>query len=96
MMVDTGAGPVSLSDEDAKNAGLDCSQGRKTKFITANGPTEGTVLSVPMITVEGVTLHDVDVSCGVKGSGPLLGLSALRRFNIRFTSNGYMVLSVPN
>jgi clan AA aspartic protease (TIGR02281 family) len=97
MIADTGASTVSLTDADAQKAGVDCkTPGREVQFNTANGPRKATVFTLPEITVEGVTLRDVDASCGTKSDTSLLGVSALKRFNVRFTSNGYMVLSVPN
>jgi len=98
MVADTGAGQVSLIDSDAQKVGIDCKSqpGKKATFNTANGPREGTIFTLPEVTIEGITLRNVEASCGTGGTTSLLGVSALRRFDVRFTSNGYMILSVPS
>jgi aspartyl protease family protein len=98
VMADTGASLVSLTDADAKRAGIDCNPptAQRTRFNTANGPREDVVFLLPEITIEGMALRNVEASCGTKSDVSLLGMSALKRFNVRMRSDGWLELSKPN
>jgi clan AA aspartic protease (TIGR02281 family) len=95
MMADTGAYDVALNEVDVRKLGLDpkaLPKARECIHSTANGTKSGTCFVLPEITVEGIVLRDVPASCCVTGNN-LLGLSALKRFNVSFTK-GWMVLSL--
>jgi len=94
MVMDTGATTVSLTDADARYAGVDCNPAQKIKttFDTANGPREGFIFLLPEITVQGITLRNVKASCGNRSDNSLLGMSALDRLSITI-NNGRMTLA---
>jgi clan AA aspartic protease (TIGR02281 family) len=95
MMADTGAHAVALNEADVRKVGLDPKALPKAKECiasTANGERHSTCFVLPEITVEGIILRDVPASCCVTGNN-LLGLSALKRFNVTF-NKGWMVLSL--
>jgi clan AA aspartic protease (TIGR02281 family) len=96
MVADTGASRVSFNEADARKVGLDPKALPKaegtTTSNTANGPSTVTLFTLPEITVEGVVLRDVPAACCNKADESLLGVTALKRFNVSFTK-GWMVLS---
>jgi aspartyl protease family protein len=93
LMVDTGATSISMSVEEAKRIGLDYSGGRKVSLSTANGTTQGWV-----VTLSSVRVGDVEVSNvqGVVSSGSmpfvLLGNSFLNRFEMTRTGEQMVLL----
>lgn len=88
-LVDTGASVVAMSAEDAKRASIrPASDARKASFSTANGVVQATIVSIPEIRLQGVTLRNVEASIMPPGtmSGTLLGMSFLKKlgsFEIR-------------
>lgn len=88
-LVDTGASVVAMSAEDAKRANIRAgSDARKASFNTANGIVQATIVSIPEIRLQGVTLRNVEASIMPPGtmSGTLLGMSFLKKlgsFEIR-------------
>jgi aspartyl protease family protein len=88
-MIDTGASMVALSYEDARHIGLDPpASAPKGRANTANGPVTYTVVRLNEISIDGITVRDVEGAVMPKGSlnGTLLGMSFLRklsRFEIR-------------
>jgi aspartyl protease family protein len=93
LMVDTGATAVAMSADEARRIGLDYSGGRKVSVGTANGTTQGWV-----VTLSSVRIGDVEVSNvqGVvsPGSMPyvLLGNSFLNRFEMTRTGEQMVLL----
>jgi aspartyl protease family protein len=93
LMVDTGATSVAMSVEEAKRIGLDYSGGRKVNVGTANGTTQGWV-----VTLSSVRIGDVEVSNvqGVVSVGAmpfvLLGNSFLNRFEMTRTGEQMVLL----
>ena len=81
-LVDTGATLVSFSEEDAAKIGLraDSSQ-RKAQFQTANGTVTASILRVPEMRLQGITVYDVEAAIMPKGamSGTLLGMSFMKK-----------------
>jgi clan AA aspartic protease (TIGR02281 family) len=96
MLADTGASFVSLTEEDARRFGFNPqalpTPNQKVDMNTANGRYQGTSFMQREITVEGIKLHDVEVLCCTKSDKSLLGMSALKKFNVTIT-NGWMLLS---
>jgi aspartyl protease family protein len=88
-MVDTGASMVALSYEDARHIGLDPpASAPQARANTANGQVSYTMVRLSEITLDGITVRDVEGAVMPKGAlqGTLLGMSFLRklsRFEIR-------------
>ncbi|MGL4668175.1 MAG: retropepsin-like aspartic protease family protein [Saezia sp.] len=82
-MVDTGASDVSLSASDAQKLGINYEQAPRHYYSSANGHAIGYDITLPAITIQGVTLYNIkaSVSPSMNGSG-LLGQSYLRNFKI--------------
>ncbi len=93
LMVDTGATSVSLSLEDAKRIGLNYTAGRPVRISTANGTTQGWVVSLSSVRVGDVEVTNVE---GVVSSGSmpyvLLGNSFLNRFQMTRTGDQMVLL----
>ncbi len=93
--VDTGAALVSLTESDARSAGIvtDATM-PKIMLVTANGLTTGTRVKLPRIDVAGIIMHDVDAVV-FKGTGlsqSLLGMSFLGRLRSFKYEKGYLEL----
>jgi aspartyl protease family protein len=88
-MVDTGASMVALSFEDARHIGIDPpATAPQRRANTANGQVTYTMVRLNEITLDGITVRDVEGAVMPKGAlrGTLLGMSFLRklsRFEIR-------------
>lgn len=93
LMVDTGATSVSLSLEDAKRIGLNYTAGRPVRISTANGTTQGWVVSLSSVRLGDVEVTNVE---GVVSSGSmpyvLLGNSFLNRFQMTRTGDQMVLL----
>lgn len=80
-MVDTGATNVAISSSAASRAGI--SQCFAKVYSTANGPVQGCSTTVKEISFGSFRLLDVEVAIMPNMQGEaLLGMSALRRFNL--------------
>jgi aspartyl protease family protein len=81
-LVDTGATLVSFSEEDAAKFGLrpEPSQ-RKAPFHTANGIVTASLVRIPEIRLQGITVHDVEAAIMPRGAmqGTLLGMSFMKK-----------------
>ena len=88
-MIDTGASMVALSYEDARHIGLNPpASAPKARANTANGQVSYTMVRLNEISIDGITVRDVEGAVMPKGAlkGTLLGMSFLRklsRFEIR-------------
>jgi aspartyl protease family protein len=88
-LVDTGASVVAMSAEDAKRANIRPSEGARTaRFSTANGVITATIVTIPEVRLQGVTIRNVEASIMPPGAmnGTLLGMSFLKKvssFEIR-------------
>jgi aspartyl protease family protein len=88
-LVDTGASVVAMSAEDAKRANIrPGADARTARFSTANGVITATVVTIPEVRLQGVTLRNVEASIMPEGAmkGTLLGMSFLKKvssFEIR-------------
>jgi aspartyl protease family protein len=83
-LVDTGASVVAMSAEDAKRANIQPgSDARKAQFRTANGIITATIVNIPEVRLQGVTLRNVEASIMPPGamSGTLLGMSFLKKLD---------------
>ncbi len=83
MLVDTGASDVMLTPRDAARVGITVDPGDFTRiYQTANGPAAAAPVTLPRLTVGGVTLHDVHAAVSDGGLGQsLLGMSFLERLD---------------
>ena len=93
LIVDTGASSVAMSASYAKRIGLDYSGGRKVGISTANGMTQGWVVTLSSVRVGDVEVSNVE---GVvsEGSMPfvLLGNSFLNRFEMTRTGEQMVLI----
>ena len=93
LIVDTGASSVAMSVPYAKRIGLDYSGGRKIGISTANGMTQGWVVTLSSVRVGDVEVSNVE---GVvsEGSMPyvLLGNSFLNRFDMTRTGEQMVLI----
>ncbi len=92
MMVDTGASMVSLSAEQARQLGLNYTQGRPQAMSTANGVIPAWRIKLDQLRVGSVTLYNMDAVVS-EGAMPyvLLGNNFLSRFQMN-RNNDQMVL----
>lgn len=84
MLVDTGAGLISLNYSDAIRAGVDPSRLQYTTMVqTANGVSTRARTRIRKVDVGSITLTDVDALIGHRGdeSENLLGMSFLGRLS---------------
>jgi aspartyl protease family protein len=90
MLVDTGASLVALSAEDANKIGIRTAPNdRKAQFSTANGIVTATLVRLPEISLQGITVFDVDAAIMPPGAlkGSLLGMSFMNKLS-SFESRG--------
>lgn len=90
-LIDTGASTIAMSEETARRFGIDFQFGKKGIASTANGKITSTQLTVPVVTVGGIALRDVEVSVGITGD-MLIGMSFLSRLNVRMEA-GQLTMS---
>lgn len=83
-LVDTGATMVSMSVEDARNAGVNYLAGERSYSQTANGVTKVFKVKLQEVTLGDITLRDVEGSVH-EGAMPvvLLGMSFLGKLEMR-------------
>ena len=84
-MVDTGATVTAIPAADARRLGIDVSKGRLVLLRTANGTARARHVKLDVVSVGGVTLHDIDAVV-MEGDGltmPLLGMSFLNRMDMK-------------
>jgi aspartyl protease family protein len=89
-MVDTGASLVALSTEDAAKIGFKANPSdRKAQFNTANGVVTASLVRLPEVRLQGLTVYDVDAAIMPPGamSGTLLGMSFMKKLS-SFESRG--------
>ncbi len=81
-LVDTGATLVSFSEADAAKIGLRADSSQRTaRFQTANGTVTASIVRVPEMRLQGITVHDVEAAIMPKGAmeGTLLGMSFMKK-----------------
>jgi aspartyl protease family protein len=83
-LVDTGATMVSMSVDDARNAGVNYLAGERSYSQTANGVTKVFKVKLQEVTLGDITLRDVEGSVH-EGAMPvvLLGMSFLGKLEMR-------------
>ncbi|MGL4635722.1 MAG: retropepsin-like aspartic protease family protein [Beijerinckiaceae bacterium] len=89
-MVDTGASLVALSTEDAAKIGFRANPSdRKAQFNTANGVVTASLIRLPEVRLQGLTVYDVEAAIMPPGamSGTLLGMSFMKKL-ASFESRG--------
>lgn len=80
-LIDTGASTVSVSEELARRAGLDCVQ--QATFSTANGHVQGCTSRAERLRFGPFEMRDVGVVILPRlGADALLGMNALRRVRL--------------
>ncbi len=96
-LVDTGASVVALSSVAADGLGIDYRKGQAGTVQTAQGSAESYFVTLPTVTVAGITVHNVQAAV-IMGSYPvdiLLGMSFLRQVSIS-EEGGVMTLVKAN
>jgi aspartyl protease family protein len=94
-LVDTGASLVSFSAEDAAKIGLrDEPNQKKAQFNTANGLVTASIVRIPEMRLQGITVYDVEAAIMPKGamSGTLLGMSFMKKLQSYESRGSSMVL----
>lgn len=94
-LIDTGASYVTVSQDFARHA--DISGGTPTRFRTANGVIDGTIVDNLTVSIGPAEASGIKVAVGLIGTGrdtALLGQSFLSRFQITMTGKE-MVLRKP-
>lgn len=87
-MVDTGASLVVLSAQDAQTLGMDWRDLPYHISMTANGPVRSYDITIPAITIQGVTLYNIKGAITPTNAGiSLLGQSYLRYFRVMIKNN---------
>ncbi len=87
-MVDTGASSVALSTQQAKQAGIDYMAGQTGYARTANGIVQTWAVKLDRVTVNGVTLQNVEgIILPADSNMALLGMSFLNRFSMNRDGN---------
>jgi aspartyl protease family protein len=94
-LVDTGASVLAFSSEDAARFGLKAEPSQpKRMFQTANGVVSASLVRVPEVRLQGITLYDVEASIMPPGAlkGTLLGMSFLKKLRSYESRGASMVL----
>lgn len=86
-LIDTGATIIALNMESATELGIDFSQGERSMSGTANGPMDNRIVTVPALSVAGVSMDNVQVSCCINSPVSLIGMSFLSRVRLSVTGN---------
>lgn len=95
-MVDTGASAVAVSSAFARQARLP--QGYPLRFNTANGSTEGELVSGQRVEAGGLTIANIDVVVGIqmeRAELALLGQSFLRHVEVVQADDRLILRSRP-
>jgi aspartyl protease family protein len=94
-LVDTGASVLAFSAEDAARFGLKAEASHpKRMFQTANGVVTASLVRIPEVRLQGITLYDVEASIMPPGAlkGTLLGMSFLKKLRSYESRGASMVL----
>ncbi len=89
-MVDTGASLIAMSTEDAAKIGFRANPSdRKAQFNTANGVVTASLVQLPEVRLQGLTVFDVEAAIMPPGAmnGTLLGMSFMKKLS-SFESRG--------
>ncbi|HYC44859.1 MAG TPA: TIGR02281 family clan AA aspartic protease [Burkholderiales bacterium] len=84
-IIDTGATFISMSAKTAAELGVDYSGGREVMTRTANGPKRNRAVMLKSVTVENITLDNVEAIVGESDHPLLIGMTFLNR--VSMTSN---------
>ncbi|MDB5800890.1 MAG: hypothetical protein JWL63_1829 [Rhodocyclales bacterium] len=87
-LVDTGASSVALTTQQAKMAGIDYTAGERGYANTANGVVQTWRVMLDKVTINGLTLQNVEGTVLPAGSNvALLGMTFLNRLNMSREGN---------
>jgi aspartyl protease family protein len=94
-LVDTGASDVTLSRKAAERIGFDLNSIAFTRsYNTANGIVRGAPITLDNISVEGITVRNVEASINEAPlTHSLLGMSYLNRFSSYSVSRDKLTLT---
>jgi aspartyl protease family protein len=93
VLVDTGATTISMGASMAKHLGINYENGRRIQMSTANGVTEGRMVTLKKVSIGEITQHNVMATIAINDalSVILLGNSFLSGVDMR-TENGVLIL----
>lgn len=93
VVVDTGATSVAMGASIAKHLGIDYKSGRRIQMSTANGITQGRVVTLKKVSIGEITQYNVMATVSINDALPviLLGNSFLSGVDMR-TENGVLIL----
>lgn len=83
-LVDTGASSIAIGTSDARRLGLNLNGAQRIRLNTANGVSEGYVITLREVNVGGIIVYGVDavVTDGIQGQA-LLGMTFLNRMEMK-------------
>jgi aspartyl protease family protein len=93
VVIDTGATTISMGASMAKHLGINYENGQRIRMSTANGVTEGRVVTLKKVSIGEITQYNVMATVSINDALPiiLLGNSFLSGVNMR-TENGVLIL----
>lgn len=87
-LLDTGASTIAMSPNDARRLGINYLSGQKSQGRTASGTVDAYLVTLPQVSVEGITLTNIDAavvdSNFTENDSMLLGMSFLSKLKITF------------
>lgn len=93
MAFDTGASFVSLTQDDARRAGIGSGLNYSLEFTTANGKARGAPVTLREVRIGGLDIYDVQAVVMQNLSISLLGQSFLNRLDSYQMRDGVMTLT---
>jgi aspartyl protease family protein len=93
VVIDTGATTISMGASIAKHLGIHYENGRRVQMSTANGITQGRVVTLKKVSIGEITQYNVMATVSINDglSVVLLGNSFLSGVDMR-TENGVLIL----
>jgi aspartyl protease family protein len=87
-LVDTGASSVSITDSEADRMGINWRKGVRMAALTAAGQIEARAIFLNKVTVQGISIYNVEAMVlPGQEAPPLLGMSFLRHFEMNESDN---------
>lgn len=91
-LVDTGASTVALTTQQAAQAGINYTAGETGNVSTANGVVQAWKVKLDRVTINGLTLQNVEGTILPSGSNvALLGMTFLNRLNMTREGNSMIL-----
>ena len=87
MVLDTGATNISISTKEADRLGLRYKNGKLHRYQTANGTVSGYQITLNSVSIQGLEENNIEASVIPSDHPILLGMSFLKRVNMREKGN---------